>query len=104
MERRRHPRVAQPLDGSWQGSSGAGRCRIADVSLSGCFVHSLSTPAPGDVTFVTIAHGGTSLTLQGRVVYVERTIGFAVQFQDMTAEDEAALGALLQELQAGAHR
>jgi hypothetical protein len=104
MERRRHPRAAQPLDGSWQGSSGAGRCRIADVSLSGCFVHGLATPAPGDVTFVTIAHGGTPLTLRGRVVYVERTIGFAVQFQEMTPDDEATLGALLEELQAGARR
>jgi hypothetical protein len=104
MERRRHPRVAQPLDGTWEGSSGAGRCRIADVSLSGCFVHSLATPTPGDVTFVTIAHGGTPLTLHGRVVYVERTIGFALEFQDMTPEDEAALGALLEELQARVRR
>jgi hypothetical protein len=104
MERRRHPRVAQPLDGTWQGSSGAGRCRIADVSLSGCFVHSLATPAPGDQTVVTIAHGGTPLTLRGRVVYVERTIGFAVQFQEMTAEDEAALAALLEELRGAMRR
>ncbi|HWB15615.1 MAG TPA: PilZ domain-containing protein [Vicinamibacterales bacterium] len=101
MERRRHPRVAQPLDGTWQGGSGAGRCRIADLSLSGCFVHSLSTPAAGDVTLVTIAHGDTRLTLRGRVVYVERTIGFGVQFQEMTTDDEATLGALLQSLQAG---
>ncbi|MGH7635811.1 MAG: PilZ domain-containing protein, partial [Gemmatimonadaceae bacterium] len=40
-ERRQHPRLAIPIQGSWRGASGGSQCRIADVSAGGCFVQSL---------------------------------------------------------------
>jgi|SRR6185503_13614282 hypothetical protein len=83
-ERRRHLRVTQPFDGSWRGASGATKCRIADISLGGCFVQSLAMPTPGENTVVSVAIGADhSLTFTGRVVYVDPGIGFAVQFNEI---------------------
>lgn len=84
-ERRQHSRLSMPIEGSWHGASGASVCRIADVSVGGCFVQSLATPAPGEITDVTLQLGASEpLVVHGKVVYVERGMGFAVAFQDVS--------------------
>jgi hypothetical protein len=97
-ERRQHFRLAMPIEGSWHGASGANVCRIADVSIGGCFIQSLATPTPGEATNVTMHVGpDDTLTLRGLVVYVERGMGFAVSFQDVPAEAAAKIRKLIEE-------
>lgn len=99
QERRKHRRFACPLDGSWRGGSGGATCRIADISLGGCFVQTLSSPVPGERTVVTIAGlDGQPLSLPGVVIYPERGLGFAVRFVDVPPEAKARLEALIDDL------
>jgi hypothetical protein len=97
-ERRNNRRVAQPLEGSWWGSSGATRCRIGDISESGCFVQSLMNPSPGERTKITVSVGQDSVTLDASVVYAEPGMGFAVRFDNLTPEDRASLSRLVETL------
>jgi PilZ domain-containing protein len=101
VERRQHPRIAKRFEGTWQGASGATGCSVSDVSIGGCYVHSLPTPAVGDETIVTIDFGlGRTLSLAGQVVYVEPGMGFGFRFHDLTAEEMTRLRQRLDELQA----
>jgi len=100
-ERREHKRVARPIEGSWRGASGGSPCRLADVSLGGCFVQTLAEPTPGEHTVVTISHGsGPALSLGGEVVYTERGMGFAVRFDTLSREEREHLERLLDNLDA----
>lgn len=91
-ERRQHVRVPGPFEGHWRGGSGATECRISDVSLGGCFVETVLQPGVGEETDVFIDFGsGHTMTLSGKVVYAEYGVGFAVEFQALTAEETAAL-------------
>jgi hypothetical protein len=87
------------MDGSWSGASGANRCRIADISLGGCFVQTLSPPPPYEKTVVTVMdREGRPLALPGRVVYPERGLGFAVEFVEVPPETAARLAELIEDL------
>jgi hypothetical protein len=98
-DRRKHRRFAFPMEGSWSGASGANRCRIADISLGGCFVQTLSPPRPFEKTTVTVTDkNGRALELPGQVVYPERGLGFAVEFIDVPAEAAARLAELIEDL------
>jgi hypothetical protein len=99
IERRRFRRISRPFEGSWSGASGDTRCRIADISLGGCFVHSLATPAKGDETSVTVLIGPHQLSFQGSIAYVEPGMGFAVKFRQIPSGDLEELGRLLEALQ-----
>jgi hypothetical protein len=95
-DRRRHQRVMRPFDGTFSGASGgATRCRITDISLGGCFIQCLSSPTPGEQTVISVIIGSHTLSFPGTVVYVDTTIGFAVQFRDIPAEELDELGRLL---------
>jgi hypothetical protein len=96
-ERRRYTRLARPLDGGWHGRSGSASCRIADIGWGGCFVDSRTAPPMNETTVVTVGDGDGSMEFAGRVVYVERGMGFAVQFDALTAHQVAALTRLLGE-------
>jgi hypothetical protein len=86
-EKRSTPRFAVMHECTWSGASGSAICRLADISVSGCFIHSLSSPAPGAATEVTIFRDAEPpLVLQGLVVYVHREMGFAVRFENNTDE------------------
>lgn len=99
-ERRQHRRIVHPFDGSWTGASGSSRCRIADISLGGCFVQTLATPSTGESTTITVTIGNHALTFHGLVVYAERGMGFAVRFRDIPPEELLELARLLQALEA----
>jgi hypothetical protein len=80
----------------WRGASGATSCRIADISLSGCFVESLSAPPAGEEVIVSIRFKeAISLSLRGRVVYVDPGIGFGVQFLELPEADARQLKRLI---------
>lgn len=86
----------RPFDGTFSGASGGStRCRITDISLGGCFIQSLSAPTPGDQTVVSVIIGNHNLSFPGTVVYVDSTIGFAVQFKGIPDEELEELSRLL---------
>ncbi len=86
----------RPFDGTFSGASGGStRCRITDISLGGCFIQSLSAPTPGDSTVVSVIIGNHNLSFPGTVVYVDSTIGFAVQFKGIPDEELEELNRLL---------
>lgn len=92
-ERRRSPRIAGPFDARWSGSAG-GPCRLPDISLTGCYVSSLtSQPVGSEVTITLTTDAGTPLSLTGKVVSVDAGLGFGVEFVRLTDAD-------LQQLQA----
>jgi len=94
-ERRRYQRLVKPLQATFRGGSGATECRIADLSWGGCFVQTVTTPQNHERTEVSCLVAGDMLTLQGQVVYVEPGMGFAVQFDPLTAEHVRVLKDLL---------
>ena len=100
VENRRHTRLAKPLEGMWRGLSGAAPCRISDISWGGCFVQTVVTPPVGTETVVTVRalpSDGRSLEIPGRVRYVEAAMGFAMEFDPLTAEQIRGLTELLGE-------
>jgi hypothetical protein len=100
-ERRRHPRLAQPLDCVWRGSAGARQCRIADISLGGCFVSVIAQPAVDEETRLDITYGDRAVSLMARVVTVEPGIGFAVSFDGNPPPVLEELGRLIEGLPTG---
>jgi len=91
-ERRQHTRLAYPLEGSWRGASGATRCRISDISVTGCFIQSLAAPAIGEHTTISVEFGpDDTVAITGRVAYTERGMGFGVEFIDVDAATTAAI-------------
>jgi hypothetical protein len=102
-ERREHPRLVRPFEGSWRGTSGANKCRIGDISAGGCFVQSLALPSPGESTLVTVNLGpNMSMSFYGKVLYVESGMGFAVQFTEVGSQEAIELQRLLGALGTGA--
>ena len=92
-ERRQHTRLAYPLEGSWHGASGATRCRISDISVTGCFIESLAAPAVGENTTITVDFGpDDTYAIKGRVAYLEPGMGFGVEFVEADPATTAALG------------
>ena len=97
IERRKYPRRARPLEGSWRTASAGSGCRIADISWGGCFVECATTPARGEHTELTMLVGAEPAALMGRVVAVFRGVGFSVRFDGLTGRTFAALYPLLGE-------
>ncbi len=95
LERRKYPRVATPFDGAWSGASGGSTCRIADIGWGGCFINTLAMAVAGERTVVTLKVGHGVVELHGTVVNPVRALGFAVEFDPMTAGQIAALTPVL---------
>jgi hypothetical protein len=90
-ERRRHPRVKGPFDGSWAGAAGNGSARIWDLSESGCYIDALNAQREGETLSVTIDLPEGRVRAEGRIVYFVQNQGFAVQFQSVDPESVPAL-------------
>jgi hypothetical protein len=84
-ERRAHPRVKGPFEGFWDGA-GTQAGRIVDLSVSGCFIQSVTLPKAGQTVTVSIAISGGQINLPAEVLYAESNQGFAVRFVDTPVE------------------
>jgi hypothetical protein len=94
---RAEQRVRGPFEVTWSGSAGHRAVRVADFSLSGCFVEDIATPGTGErVTLTLRVPGGQPIEAAGRVVYLNPPLGFAVAFE----QDECVVN----ELAAAVHR
>src|SRR5262249_52402309 len=83
-ERRGAPRIKGVFDGTWQGASGKSAARMSDISISGCYVDSLATPAQGERIRVQLHLTQGPLSVEAEVVYVELHRGFGLRFVDLT--------------------
>jgi hypothetical protein len=99
-DRRHHQRYPHPLDGSWSGASGTGTCRVADISVGGCFIESLAMPAVGEVAVVTVNVGDHAMSFTGEVLYVEKSMGFAVKFREIPTDQLNGLLRFIRSLEA----
>jgi hypothetical protein len=90
-DRRAHPRVRGPFDAGWNGASGHRAVRVVDLSVTGCFVEDIATPAVGERVRITLRLPDIGpIAAEGRVVYVFPHQGFGVAFD----ADERAVNAL----------
>ena len=94
-EKRRYQRLVRPIHATFRGGSGATACRIGDISWGGCFVQTVTAPQMKERTEIAFLVGETMLTIEGQVVYIETGIGFAVQFDPLTADQVKMLRDLL---------
>ncbi len=95
MERRRHARLTQPLEGRYRAPWGSFPCRISDISWGGCFVDAVNTPPAGQATIVTVRIGDASIDIPGKILHVEQKLGFSVKFDQLTVGHVTALSTLL---------
>ena len=94
-ERRKHPRLAKFIEATWSGASGGAGCRISDISWGGCFIQSHAEPQIGEETAITFSVEGTTINLVGTVRCVDRPLGFAIQFGELTDVQIEALKTIL---------
>ncbi|WP_157899299.1 PilZ domain-containing protein [Luteitalea pratensis] len=81
-ERRGKHRAIGPFEVTWSGTSGHRHVRVADFSLSGCFIEDIATPVTGErVTLTLRVPGGSPIEAAGHVAYVNPPLGFAVAFE-----------------------
>lgn len=76
--------------------------RIADLSLTGCFVETITPVSAGSRITIFVRVDGRQVRLTGRVARVQhdRGLGFAIEFEQLSMEAEVAVRRLLQ-LQSG---
>jgi hypothetical protein len=98
-ERRQHPRLTQPLEGTWRGRSGNASCRISDISWGGCFIQTYTAPSVSERTVITVTMPlhERAVEIAGVVLYVEAAMGFSVLFDRLTADQIDALTDVLGE-------
>jgi PilZ domain-containing protein len=102
QERRKHPRVAVPIDGQWHAAATGHFCRVLNISLGGCFARSPATPPPEGPATMTMYFGKHGpMTVKGSVVHAEPKRGFGFQFQDLRLEVRFQLGEHLESLKTG---
>jgi PilZ domain len=102
QERRKHPRVAVPIDGQWRNASTGSFCQVLNVSLGGCFVKSPSAPSSTDMSTMTIYFGKHGpMSIKGKVVHAEAKAGFGFEFSHLDRELRIQLGQHLESLKTG---
>ena len=65
------------------------------MGWGGCFLQARAEPAIGEHVEVVALIGERETTLSGSVVYLEKPIGFSIQFDPLTAEQIDVMKALL---------
>lgn len=83
-DRRRYVRVRGPFDGTVDVGAEHGPIRVIDFTQAGCFVYAQTPVAPNERIRVTLHLPQTSsITISGRVVYVDNGRGFGAEFVDV---------------------
>jgi PilZ domain len=85
VERRAYPRAKGPFDGYWDGA-GTQSGRVLDLSVTGCFIESLTPPLIGQVVTVSISITGAQIIVPAKVQYRDSQQGFGVRFLDVSEQ------------------
>lgn len=93
---RKHARTAVSLNIILEWSSGKREARLSDISLSGCFIDSLTPINKGElVSFKIKISDKELLNFNGEIVYVFPGVGFGVRFISLSENDQAILEHLI---------
>ena len=83
-ERRSAARFEVCLDAVWDGTRGADRARITDLSETGCYVDSICEASEGEILHLKAQMpNGEWLDLVGEVAYTSSRLGFGLKFVQM---------------------
>lgn len=95
-ERRGATRYLLPLEVRWESLSGKYAARISDLSLSGCYIESLAQVMQGEeIQFEIQLPTGFWMPLHGKVIYHQPSLGFGVQFFQLTMMERNVLSRVL---------
>jgi len=100
-ERRKYPRVKYPLEGNWHGSAGTVACRIGDFSLGGCYIYARALPTLGQPVEIAVAIGDDMLTFGGTVMHLDPTLGFSVEFRNLSTQQQTQIQQILEAVTTG---
>ena len=93
---RQHSRVAVPLSVLLNCTSGRREVRVADISVGGCYVDTITGVQPDEIVGLKfLLPNGFDVEIMGTVAYVHPGIGFGIQFNDMTREQRTTLEAVI---------
>jgi hypothetical protein len=97
QERRQSRRVPYPCEVRCTLADGMeiANTRLSDVSTAGAFVESMNEIPIGTTLRLAFAVGNRTIDVAGHVVQQMAQFGFGVQFDEIQAEDRAALGQLV---------
>lgn len=92
-ERRFAPRFAFSAVADLQDSVSLTKitARVADISLSGCYVDVITVFQPGTAVKISIHHSGHSLETSGVIVYSLQGMGMGLTFASLTPAMETLL-------------
>ncbi len=88
-EKRKDKRVSLLQEIECIGVEGRFRKRLADISVGGMFIDSLTAFPSGEVITLSfrLPHSDEPIEVTAKVVYVQERIGTGVQFLDLKSED-----------------
>ena len=96
-DKRHNARVNLRLPVRWDGISGRQETRIDDISLSGCFVNTGGRVEIAEEVDIEIElPNGDWLPLTGIVASFQPGIGFGLQFNSLSDEENASLLQLIE--------
>ena len=95
-ERRGEERVPLRLELRWESLSGKRAARMSDMSLSGCYVETMTPVTVGElIRFEVQLPTGRWLPLIGDVVYYLPGMGFGLHFRRLTQTQRDVITSLL---------
>ncbi len=91
-DRRKPGRIPAWLEVMWEGITGRHEARTSDITTAGCFVDTIGQVTVGEiVNFKIQLPAEDLLELRGEVIYAYPSIGFGLQFTDMSDADRKRL-------------
>lgn len=89
---RQQERTPVILDIILEGASGKREARITDISLSGCFIETMTPVNAGEsVSFQIIISDKEMLSLRGEIVTVFPGVGFGIRFNHLWENKKTVL-------------
>lgn len=80
------------LDVVWHGAAGKFDARMGEISMDGCFIESMGQEVMGEtINFNVRLPSGIWVTLEGKVISQEYSIGFEVRFSNLTPHNQGLL-------------
>jgi hypothetical protein len=104
--KRGDPRVMHYFECRWYGKWGAFDARLADLSVSGCYiVNRRTTPSAGETVEIDVIRTAKEpLALSAEVVSAEPGVGFGVRFAGLDDRLREQIEALMAEAQSSNRR
>jgi hypothetical protein len=95
-EKRNRERLPLVIETTWEGSTSKSLARTVDISATGCFIDTLGPAEVGEMLNLRLTlPDGEFISVQGVVMYQMPSVGFGVQFTQISDSDRLRLDALV---------